>query len=191
MISDYRFVILHGTCGYPNENWFHWLGNELKNAGARNVLIPQFPTPEGQSLWAWSNVFRDSCVEVNEGLVLIGHSLGALFILRVLESYGRGIRACFLVSGLGAESLGIPRFDSVNASFTAEPLAWEKLRGLCSDYYVVHGDDDPYVPLRSAYRLGEGLHADVVVIKGGGHLNQAAGFVQFPRLMDLISQELR
>lgn len=37
-------IIIHGTEGYPEENWFPWLKNELELIGY-NVIVPQFPSP--------------------------------------------------------------------------------------------------------------------------------------------------
>ena len=47
MKSD--IFIFHGTGGYPKENWFPWLKQQLEIKGF-NVTVPQFPTPEGQSV---------------------------------------------------------------------------------------------------------------------------------------------
>ncbi len=53
-----NIIIIHGTGGDPNENWFPWLKSELEKLNCR-VLFPKFPTPENQSLQNWLNVFKD------------------------------------------------------------------------------------------------------------------------------------
>lgn len=48
-----KFVIIHGSYGNPTENWFPGLAKSLRNEGSE-VLIPIFPTPEGQTLFNWA-----------------------------------------------------------------------------------------------------------------------------------------
>ena len=53
-----KFFIIHGSYGNPNENWFPWLKKELEKEGCI-VFIPEFPTPENQSLKNWMEIFND------------------------------------------------------------------------------------------------------------------------------------
>jgi len=50
-------IIIHGTGGSPNSNWFPWLKSELEKLG-HTVFAPKFPTPEKQSLENWLKVFK-------------------------------------------------------------------------------------------------------------------------------------
>jgi hypothetical protein len=38
MLSDYRFVIIHGTDGYPEKYWYPWLAERLSQEGAETVV---------------------------------------------------------------------------------------------------------------------------------------------------------
>ena len=51
-----NIIIIHGSYGNPNENWFPWLKSELKKLKC-NVFVPKFPTPENQSLESGSRDF--------------------------------------------------------------------------------------------------------------------------------------
>lgn len=185
MLSDYHFVIIHGAYGYPEENWFPWLAEKLSQEGAR-ASIPAFPTPEGQDLDKWLEIFDQEIGEVSARTVLIGHSLGVPFILRKLECIDTQIRAAFLVAGMGARYLGIEEFDSINVSFVEKPLDWETIRGNCGSFYVYNSDNDPYIPLEFGQEVAANLHTNLNIVKGGGHINAAAGFTKFDRLLDDI-----
>ena len=49
--------IFHGTGGYPEENWFPWLKRELESLDCK-AIVPQFPTPQNQTLENWLKVFE-------------------------------------------------------------------------------------------------------------------------------------
>ena len=89
--------IFHGTGGYPEENWFPWMKQKLEELGCK-VIVPQFPTPENQTLKNWFKVLKDYEQLYNENTILVGHSLGCAFLLRVLEKYNIKIKAAFLIA---------------------------------------------------------------------------------------------
>ena len=90
--------IIHGAYGHPKENWFPWLKSELEKLDCR-VFIPQFPTPEDQSLETWLKVFEEYKQYLDEDSVVVGHSLGPAFLLDILEKLDKPVKATFFVSG--------------------------------------------------------------------------------------------
>ncbi len=82
---DCNVIIIHGSYGSPEKNWFPWLKEELEKSGC-NVFVPEFPTPKSQSLDAWMNVFKGYEHSLNRNSILVGHSLGCAFILNTLEN---------------------------------------------------------------------------------------------------------
>ncbi|MCB0324760.1 MAG: serine hydrolase family protein [Bdellovibrionales bacterium] len=175
-------VIIHGTLGTPRGNWFPWLTGELTARGV-TVVCPAFPTPENQSLEQWFSTFETSVglAQLTEDSLLIGHSCGATFALRLVERLSSRIRGLFLVAGV-IEPLGIPEYDSLNASFIARPFEWDKIRSNCRHIQVYHSPNDPYVPLDQGQRIAEALGAPLREIAGGGHLNAEFGYTSFRQL---------
>jgi serine hydrolase len=174
--------IFHGANGGPNDNWIPWLKKELEKLGY-TVIVPQFPTPKDQSLKNWLNVFDRYKREINGETLMIGHSIGATFILSALERYELPINSVYLVSGFISD-LGLKQFDEINESFYNKSFNWENLRENC--FYIFHGDNDPYVPLEKANELARKLASHVILIKNGGHLNTAAGYEKFDFLLEKI-----
>ncbi|MBN2567586.1 serine hydrolase family protein [Candidatus Woesearchaeota archaeon] len=176
-------IIVHGAYGSPSENWFPWLAGELRDAGCE-VHVPAFPTPEGQDLDAWLAVM--DAHPIDDGTILIGHSLGVPFLLHLLET--RRCGAAFCVAGF-ASSLGNERFDSVNASFLRS-FDWDAIRRNCRSFTLFHSDNDPYVPLTKAQELARHLSVRLTIVKGAGHFNERAGYTAFPQLLAAIREKL-
>ena len=181
-------IIIHGTGGNPEGNWFPWLKEILENGGCK-VFIPRFPTPENQSLESWLRVFDSYLDYLNEDCIVVGHSLGCAFLLSVLEKSTVKIKASFFVSGfLGL--LDIKEFDELNESFVTKNFDWEKIRNNCGRFYVINSDDDPYVPLKEGRILADKLGTELVVLAGAGHINKESGFIKFELLEGMIKDEL-
>jgi predicted alpha/beta hydrolase family esterase len=179
-----RIIIFHGTCGSPDGNWFPWLSEEFSKEGY-DVFIPKMPTPENQSLENWFKSFYAHCEELLEDDILIGHSLGAVFILRLLEQSLITVKAAVYVSGFTGK-LELPDFDSLNYTFIEEKFAWEKIRSGAREHFCIYGEDDPYVPLAQSCELANFLGVESVMVPAGGHLNIDSGYAEFPLLLDII-----
>ncbi|MBV9575980.1 MAG: alpha/beta hydrolase [Gammaproteobacteria bacterium] len=174
--------IIHGAYGYPEENWFNWLKIELYQLGV-NCYVPQFPTPQNQSLANWMQLFNQSYQHLTTpNSILIGHSLGAVFCLRWLEEQDCLLRAVVL-AGVFIDYLGIEKFDSINSSFLAEDFNWKHIAKRSQEFACFHGENDPYVPKQHVEQVVNQLGAKKIIISQGGHLNTAANFSQFPHLL--------
>ena len=180
-----NFFIFHGIYGHPQENWFPWLKKELESRGFE-VIVPKFPTPINQTRESWLRVILKYEERMNNETVLIGHSLGAAFILDYLEQTNKKIKAAFLVAGY--HKLINNEFDELNKTFVGREFNWEKIKGNCGKFFVIASDNDPYIPLGINEELAEILDGELIVVHKGGHLNKKAGFDQFPQLLEIINQ---
>ncbi|MEM2138458.1 MAG: alpha/beta hydrolase [Candidatus Anstonellaceae archaeon] len=177
--------IFHGTAGYPEENWFPWLKHELDKLGF-SVIVPQFPTPENQTLENWFKVFERHKREYSPETILVGHSLGGAFLLRVLEKGSIRIRAAFLVAApIGV--LPIKNYDG-DRLFLAKPFDWEKINRSAGKFIVFHSDNDPYVSLGNGKELAKRLGTTLAVVPGAGHFNTASGYKEFPLLLEKMKE---
>ena len=182
-----NFFIIHGVYGNPEENWFPWLKKELEGQGYE-VIVPKFPTPLDQSLESWLRVFLHYEEKINEETVLIGHSLGAPFILNYLEKTNKKIKAAILVAAFH-KPLGI-QYDEINKTFVDKQFNWEKIKANCNKFFIFNSDNDPWIPLETAQELAKNLNAEMNVVHDGGHLNKKAGYEDFPILLETIIIEV-
>lgn len=184
--SGLRAIILHGAHGGPDTNWFPWLHAELEAKGL-DVLRPRLPTPDGQSLGAWLEAYDRAVGSLAPApTMLVGHSLGCAFALRLVERAREPFEGLFLAAPF-VGALGLPDYDTINASFFADPVDWAGVRermGVAFGCWA--GDDDPYVPLSRSREVADGLGLPLDVVTGGGHLNGETGFRAFPSLRDAI-----
>ena len=179
-------VICHGHLGHPQENWFPWLKGELEKLGF-NVVVPNFPTPENMSLESWLEVFKEVKPLLNEESLLIGHSVGATFLLTVLEQLEKPVKAVFLIAGLLGE-VKSEEFNPFLVSFWRKEFDWQKIKANCRHFFVFHSDNDPYVPLAQGEELAEKLSTELILVEGAGHFNEAAGFKEFPLLLEKVKR---
>lgn len=181
-------IIIHGTGGSPGSHWFPWLKTELEKLGAQ-VFVPKFPTPNGQSLVAWLEVFKEYEQYLNENTIVIGHSLGSAFLLSVIEGARKPIRHAFFISAfLGL--LGDPRFDVPNKTFTTRSFDWTKIKTNCEGFTVINSDNDPYVPLDKGREFAKNIDTELIILKNAGHINQDSGYIEFPLLLEKIKELL-
>jgi len=180
-----NILIFHGTLGNPESNWFPWLKRKLQEDG-HNVLVPHFPTPEGQSFDAWRAIAEKNLDGLDPAdTILVGHSLSPVFILRLAEQSQKSFLAAFLTAPFMGK-LGIEPYDTLNASFMVPPFDWPVIQSNIAEIHCFAGSDDPYVPLSFSQTVAQQAGGDLTVIDKGGHLNTASGMTEFPLLLDKI-----
>lgn len=178
--------IFHGTEGYPEENWFPWMKTELEKRGC-TVTVPQFPSPPvvPSKISEWFAVLKNYEHLINEQTILIGHSLGGIFLLRVLERLNHPVKAAFLVgTPIGVQP--ILNYDR-DQSFSEFVFDWERIRGHAQHFEVFHSDNDPYVGLSNGEELAKHLGVDLTFVSNAGHFNTKAGYTKFELLRDRVT----
>jgi uncharacterized protein len=178
-------LIIHGTEGHPEENWFPWLRKILEDEGLK-VIIPHFPSPPivPAKLNEWFDVFNEYKDELNEESIIIGHSLGGIFTLRILEKLTHPVKAVFL-TGTPIGIKPILYFDRDN-SFSGFDFDWNKIKQNSCSFMVFHSDNDPYVALENGKELSKKLGVELTLIPNAGHFNEAAGYTKFEELRNKI-----
>ena len=177
--------IFHGTEGYPEENWFPWLKLKLEEVGYQ-VFVPQFPTPPiiAAKSAEWFEVFKGYEGEINEETIIIGHSLGGIFALRVLEGLPHPVRAAAFV-GAPIGVLPIANYER-DASFSGFKFNWKAIKANAQDFIVFQSDNDPYVGLGNGQELAKNLGVELSFVPNAGHFNKAAGYTEFQALLDKL-----
>lgn len=180
-----KALIFHGTLGFPQGNWFPWLQEELLMQGWE-VAVPTLPTPEDQSLDNWKQALTNQVPGFEQADILIGHSCGGAFTLRLLEEKMIQPKHTILVSTV-IDIINNNKLDNLNASFIDKPFNWPAIKKNCGNVTVFHGDNDSYVPLTQAETISEKLDTSLHIIKDGGHINTESGYTEFPEILEYLN----
>lgn len=175
--------IIHGIYGSPEENWFPWLKKELELLGCR-VFVPRFPNPSSPRLNEWLEFFGKYKQYLDKNSVVVGHSMGVAFLLRILWLYKT--RAAFFVASV---TPGIKNeFSWQMKTFIGQKPDWNKIKNNCGKFFIYNSDNDPYIPLSKGEELAENLDSKLTIIKNAGHINAKAGYIQFKLLLEDIKK---
>ena len=184
-----KIFIFHGTEGYPAENWFPCMKEELGKKGHK-VIVPQFPSPPivPAKISEWFEVLKKYENEINKDSIIIGHSLGGVFLLKILEKISHPIKvACFVGTPVGVGKILNYERDSSFAGFNFD---WEKIKKNAKNFIVFQSDNDPYVSLENGEELAKNLGVKLDFIPNAGHFNKKAGYLQFPQLLEKLEKML-
>src|SRR3989339_222358 len=181
-----NIFIFHGTEGYPEENWFPWLKNKL-GVNDHKVFVPQFPSPPvvPAKIAEWFEVLKDYEQYIDEGTVLIGHSLGGIFALRLLEKLKHKVKVvCLVGTPIGVRPILNYDRDSAFSSFS---LDWNNIKNKSDNFIVFQSDNDPYVSLGNGEKLASQLDIKLSFIPNAGHFNKTAGYTEFNELLEKLN----
>ncbi|MCE9644017.1 alpha/beta hydrolase [Candidatus Parcubacteria bacterium] len=167
-------VDLEGT---KRRDWKSSLSERLGEG--YEVIAPRMPSKENAKYAEWKIWFEKFIPLLGDQPVLIGHSLGGIFLAKYLseEIYPQRIRATLLVAAPYSAAVGETLGD-----FVLKP----DLEGLArqgGDLFLYHSKDDPVVPFvdMEAYRKALPT-TQIRVLENRGHINQE----EFPELIEDI-----
>ena len=182
-----KVFLIHGFEGSPNGGWRPWLMGELEKHDIYACALPM-PTPSQPVCSDWVNEIKRAVdVNMEDEIYLVGHSLGVPAILRYLESAElKNISGAVLVSGPSQKNNN-RKIDS----FLENPFDYSKAKAMCSKFLIIHGDNDPNVPMSNAETLSRELEGKLVIVPNGGHLNGSSGWTQLPPCLEGLLEMMR
>ncbi len=183
-------LILHGAGNNSQGNWFPWLKAELEKVGYK-VWVTDLPDSERPNRESWLETINNNKEwEFNGESVLVGHSAGATFILRLLETLPEGIKVHKAILVAGTVEMGTKseyfqyKEDLVKGSFD-----WEKIKNSCEFFYFIHSDNDKYQCGEEQGKIMQSHIGGKLIVKSGeGHFNLEVGdhYKELPLLLELI-----
>jgi hypothetical protein len=188
-----NILILHGSFGNPEKNWYRYLGLKAEAKGYK-VNIPQLEHIDKLNVDKTFEFLLKSGF-IDSDTTIIGHSSGAAYILGILQRLPKNlaIRKAILVAGFVDDNLTRKLFKSVPkihyAKLFPKKWDWNKIKSSCREFIIVYSDNDPYVQMRHAKTLHRRLSGKLVLFPGAFHFSVNNGgerFKSFPEIVKFI-----
>lgn len=160
------------------DDWRSSLAAELGDAF--EVLVPKMPNGTNAHYAEWC-IWLERCMKfIEDDAVLIGHSLGGIFLVKYISEHAfpRRIKAVILVSA--------PYDQTLTAEFLTDfslPKSLDGFSRQVRELYLVYSKDDPVVSIEEQNKYMRALPcAHVLQLDNWGHFQQQ----HFPELIELI-----
>ena len=182
-----KVFIIHGFEGSPNGGWRPWLMGELEKQDIYACALAM-PSPSEPICSEWlAELSRHIEASIGDEIYLVGHSLGVPTILRYLENPdAQSISGAVLVSGPSEKN-----YNRKVDNFLEQAFDFAHIKTKCPSFAIIHGDNDPNVPLSNAETLSRELNGDLTIVKDGGHLNGSAGWITLPQCLEALNKIMK
>ncbi len=157
-----------------------WRLNIAKNLGAHfQVLSPRMPNQADAKYAEWKIWFERMMPYIHQHVILVGHSLGGVFLAKYLAStsLNKKILAVILVA--------TPHNQTADVADFRLPTSLSKFSRQVDKIYLFHSPDDRLVPISEVSMYARALpSAKKIIIQHRGHFTQS----RFPEIVRLIKQ---
>ena len=159
-----KTLIIPGIDGSPKPHWQHWWAHKDPSALMIDQADWSLPQPE-----AWEAEVAGAIL-THPDSILVGHSLGAVVIARLLTKWPQ-----LRVAGALLVAPAEPRNSKRLARFAPIPE-----RPLHVPTTVVASHNDPWMSFARAASLARAWGAELLDLGFAGHINMASGFGPWP-----------
>lgn len=183
-----RAVILRGTDGNPESNWFPWLKKKLE-AQSYEVWVPLLPENHTPNRKVYNDFLFGSGWDFADN-IMVGHSSGAVSVLNLLmDERCPQIKLGVMVSAWAGGSPNDMDYEQFKNLFPPIGFDFATIKQKADKLAFLHSADDPYCPLEQAKYLAENLDAPLTIVQNGHHLGEK--FTELPELWRIIEPNLQ
>jgi len=161
-----------------HDYWHSTLAKEL--GSDYQILLPKMPNASDARYQEWKIWFERIVRLLEDNFILIGHSLGGIFLAKYLSenTIKKTIKATILIA---------PPFDDSGSGESLTdfklPTSLERFSGQGGKIYLFHSKDDPTVSFEQLEKYKKSLpKAESIIFTDKQHFNQE----NFPELAKLI-----
>ncbi len=170
------------------KRWHHVpaLQNALSNDW--QVIRPDMPCDSNAKYNHWKIWFEKYTPFMQDDVVLVGHSLGAMFLARYLSEnlFPFKIAKLFLMAGEFTRRADKVPGEEDGEFFYTHLNNFKQLDQVAQKLYLVHSKDDFVVPFENQKKFAEQLpSAQLITFTDKGHFLME----QFPEIIELIQSQ--
>ncbi|MFH1171170.1 MAG: alpha/beta hydrolase [bacterium] len=160
-----------------SENWFPYAQRELEKLGIE-VRAKNMPDPELARAQYWLP-FIEHDLKANEDSILIGHSSGAVAIMRYLETHK--VKGAVLV---GVYYTDFDMESEKASGYFDAPWKWDAIKANAGWIAQFTSTDDPYIPIQQARYVHDRLNTEYHEYHNKGHFGSEVR--EFPEIIEVI-----
>lgn len=156
------------------KGWKETIGKDLGEQ--YQVITPHMPSKHNAKYLEWKIWFEKFLPFLQDNVILVGHSLGAIFLVKYLSenTFSKKIKAVFLIAA--------PYDDDASDYSLADfvlPKSLEQFEKQSGKIFLYHSKDDPVVNFEDFEKYAKALpNATQIIFIDKGHFNQET----FPEL---------
>jgi uncharacterized protein len=166
----------------PSHGWYSYVASKLKALGME-VIIKNMPDPDMARMKYWLPFIEEN-LKGDENSILIGHSTGAIAVMRYLEKN----------KALGAVLVGAYHTDlgdekERKSGYFNSVWNWGKIAKNAKWIIQFNSVNDPFIPVEEARFVAKNLNSEYHELSQG-HFSRSEGKINFPELVDAVRKKL-
>ena len=162
------------------ENWFQNVKKELQKLGL-DVIAENMPDPDLARKEYWLPFIKEKLSI--EDTILIGHSSGAVAILKYLET-----NKCKLAILVGVCYTDLGDEHEKKSGYFDEPWKWDKIKGNAGKIVIFASKNDPYIPISEALFVKDKVDAEYHEYSDKGHFGTDVNKTEFPEIITVVKK---
>ncbi|MEK7171266.1 MAG: alpha/beta hydrolase [Patescibacteria group bacterium] len=146
------------------------------------VILPKMPNNTNATYEEWEIMFGKLIPFLHDGLILVGHSMGGLFLAKYLSenNFKPKVRATFLVAAPFGDNL--PEYELYSFSLPKKIDGFARQAG---QVFIFHSSDDLAVPPRDSGDYKNAVpNSELKMFTDRGHFGQP----HLPELVEVIKK---
>lgn len=151
-----------------------WKSSLEKDLGNKfEVILPSFPNSSNAKYLEWRIYFEKLLPLLNKEIILLGHSLGAIFLIKYLSEnkIKNNILGLFLISA---------PYPSMETKEFLFKVNGKNIESQCKNIFMYHSKDDKVVDFKDFEKYKKEFNnVKFKVFKNRGHFNQS----KFPEII--------
>lgn len=193
-----QVLVIHGGTTFDSyEKYLEYLKNEeiyldrLKQKGWKenlqeslgndfDVILAKMPNKNNAKYIEWAIYFNNLVPLLDDDLILVGHSLGGIFLAKFLSENILSTKVKKLIL-IAAPFDGVNEDESLGDFILTDNL--EKIQEQCREIILIHSKDDNVVSYEESIKYRKNLkNSTLITFENKGHFGQEI----FPEIKELL-----
>ena len=164
--------------GLHNSNEEHWqtLFEKADSTNYKRVQQENWNEPDCEN---WINQIENELKDlIHSEIILIGHSIGCIAIVKWYEKFGHSIKGALLVAPSDSERDDYPKYINGFVPIPKNTLPFQTI--------VVASDNDHVTTIERSREFAQNWGSKFVVLENAGHIEPKSGFGDWPEGLAFI-----